>query len=242
VGQGEATVAAGWFPDPGVTAALRYWDGAAWTPYISVPFNAVSPTAALARERTMATWVRRAWLAWPVFVVATAFAAIVAVDGLFDHAFSERNHRPFRVWALQPVGYLLLGFTALIVIWAYRSAVAGRALGIHARRDPGMVVVGWVVPVIHLWWPYESVADLVPDRTEIQPTLAIWWAAYLGQGLVVLVLEAISVIWSWQTASIGLILLAAVAVTGAVFGRRIARDVLTAHEREIAARWLEREV
>jgi hypothetical protein len=179
---------------------------------------------------------------WPAFVVVTAFAAVVAIDGLFDHAFIERGHRPLRFWALQPVGYLLLGFTAVIVIWAYRSATAGRALGIHARREPGMVVVGWVVPVIHLWWPYQSVADLVPERSAVQPTLAIWWAAYLGQAAVVLVLEAISVIWSWQIASIGLVPLAAVAVTGAVAGRRIARDVLAIHEREIAARWLEREV
>ena len=239
---GEVTAAAGWFQDPGGTPVLRYWDGAAWTPYISVPFDAVSPTAAIARERALTMWVRRAWLVWPIVVLGAAFAAIVAMDGLFDHLFSERGHRPWRFWALQPVGYLLLAFTVVIVIWAYRSAVAGRALGIHARREPGLVVVGWFVPVINLWWPYESVADLVPDRTEVQPTLAIWWAAYLGQGLVVLVLEAISVIWSWQTASIGLVLLAAVAVTGAVSGRRIARDVLATHEREIAARWLEREV
>jgi hypothetical protein len=54
--------------------------------------------------------------------------------------------------------------------------------------------------------------------------------------------HAISIATSWRIAAFGLIPLTALAAAVAVCGRRIARDVLAIHEREIAARWLDREV
>jgi len=241
VAEGEGTVAAGWFADPGGTGVLRYWDGADWTPYISVPIGAVSPATALERERAITTWVQRAWLVWPVLVVVGAFVGALTFDDLIDDLVDGRTPGN-RYLALQPVGYLLLGLTVVIVVWAYRGAVAGRALGIHARREPGLVVVGWIVPVISLWWPYESAADLVPDRAELQPALGWWWAGYIGQSVLILVVQATSAATSWRIAAIGLVPVAVLATVAAVCGRRIARDVLAIHEREITARWLDREV
>jgi uncharacterized protein len=40
-----SSIPAGWFPDPGNLAGLRYWDGRAWTPYTSPIPEGYSPAA-----------------------------------------------------------------------------------------------------------------------------------------------------------------------------------------------------
>lgn len=167
-------------------------------------------------------------------MVAAAFVGLLAIDGLVDDLVHGRAHGQLYL-ALQPVGYLLLGLTVVIVVWSYRCAVAGRALGIRARRDPALVVVGWLVPVINLWWPYQTTADFVPDGRELQPTLRRWWTCYIVVVPLVPVLSAIAALTSWRLAAVGLVPLSAFAVAAAVWGRRIARDVLAIHEREITA-------
>ena len=79
-------------------------------------------------------------------------------------------------------------------------------------------------------------------RSEIQPTLGWWWAAYLSEGPLALVLYVVAALTSWRVAAVGLVPLGALAIGVALGGRRLARDVLAIHEREIAARWLDHEV
>jgi hypothetical protein len=166
----------------------------------------------------------------------------VWADWTFHDLFDGSRNRPAAPWLLQPFGYVLTAATVVIVIWAYRAAVVGRALGIGARREPAMLVIGWIIPVISLWWPYQSLEDTVPVRGEVQPTLRWWWAAYISQGVLVLALYGIAAVTSWRLAALGLVPLGAIAIGSAVSGRRVARDVLAIHEREVTARWLDREV
>ena len=98
-----ATAAAGWFADPGGTPVLRYWNGAAWTPYISVPFDGVSPSAALAGERTMTTWVRRAWVVWPILIVASAWSTIESWASRGDHGVFSPGHHDAAFWVARDV-------------------------------------------------------------------------------------------------------------------------------------------
>jgi hypothetical protein len=111
---------AGWFPDPQSRGDYRYWDGAAWTAWISRGgaveqdplVAAATPTA---RPRVTTAQVR------------AAFGGVLVMLGVVLPGFTFRfnsaswrtvEHGEFPVWAVA----LVLG--AAIVVFAYRQRYA----------------------------------------------------------------------------------------------------------------------
>lgn len=47
------------------------------------------------------------------------------------------------------------------------------------RRSSMWTLLGWVVPIINLWFPYQVVADLVRAFDARVRGLLVWWAAWL---------------------------------------------------------------
>src|SRR5699024_9712926 len=48
------------------------------------------------------------------------------------------------------------------------------------RRSPHWAVLGWIVPVVNLWFPYQVVADASRGVGSRVRTFWPWWLAWLG--------------------------------------------------------------
>ena len=46
---------------------------------------------------------------------------------------------------------------------------------------------GFLIPVVNLWWPYQSVRDLFPVGHPARRVVGRWWAQYLSAGFTPLV-------------------------------------------------------
>lgn len=121
----------GWYPDPSNTIALRYWDGAAWTPHVATPAGSVRPA-----DRGP----------HPSLPIAVAWGALVSMAvPLVASRFVLRWLAEFR-WPIA-VYVVLLGVIAYgppLWFWWYASRRWGSGA---ARRDIGLSVVrtdlGW---------------------------------------------------------------------------------------------------
>ncbi len=149
-------------------------------------------------ERSIVPWARRAL--WALALAAVA-AGVVAV------AYASTFHRELsylgRAWdagqsgttvptpPTVPAGYSLLSDLIAIVlivadivllIWQYRAASAARALGLPARRSPVWGICSWIVPVVNLWFPYQSICDcLPPGHPSRRRVLRFWLALVAGE-------------------------------------------------------------
>lgn len=228
-------------------ASFGIWDGEAWTDHVYVQFGEAVPRAALSSECSMALWVRRALLVHPILTICAAIGSLYAFD---DFSFDQLNRNDFsgnrypfslpRVLGFQIAGWVSLVVFVALVIWTYRAAITARALGIPAPRQPSLVVVGWVVPIISFWWPYQSVHAMTPYDREITPLVQMWWGCYLGQMAMGVLIYVILAATSLGTALIlGLVPLGALAVASAALGRRLVARILEIHERELAGRRLD---
>ncbi len=137
---------------------------------------------------------------------------------------------PLPIWlSLYPI---VTGVTAmatlLTIVWAYLGAVAGRALLLPSRRTPAMLVLGLIVPVINLWWPYQGVSDMVPADQRRSVPLRLWWGTHLF-GTFAAYGALLSAIWS-APAAITLGVLAAVAhLTSELTLRVVVSRIATIH-------------
>jgi hypothetical protein len=82
-----------------------------------------------------------------------------------------------------------LGFFAamvLFVAWFYRARVSAEGHGWPQRRSPGWAIVGWFVPVVNFWFPFQIMADIwraglpEPARANRAVLPRIWWACLLA--------------------------------------------------------------
>lgn len=186
----SAPVAAGWYPDPWNAAPQRYWDGAQWTGHVAGATSRVALSAARSQSsRKMARWGLITVAATQVLIVVT-FTFLLTGFATFDFASStSANGSDTGPSALGGV-FLVIGFIAsiplqftpyvaiiLLLIWTYRIAQDAAGLGIPARRSPGWAIGGWLIPIVNLWFPYESICDALPR--ERRPKILRWWLLYI---------------------------------------------------------------
>ncbi|MCK2212845.1 DUF4328 domain-containing protein [Actinomadura sp. ATCC 31491] len=86
-----------------------------------------------------------------------------------------------------------LAAAVAFLVWLYRTRVNAEALAPHAHRHSRVwAVLGWVVPIVALWFPKQVVDDVwdASARTPSPPKALFhaWWAAWLvsnwGAGLI----------------------------------------------------------
>jgi Domain of unknown function (DUF4328)/Protein of unknown function (DUF2510) len=193
----------GWYPDPQIPATSRWWDGQAWTPHTQLAFAPLPPDP----QRDLADELKAGRLAAiglrlgaALNVVEFLVIALVVkrfVDSIRIAAdqvqqdpnstvnpFAGVGHGYFVLLGLfYLLGFLALAALVLLMIWASRAATFAQRAGLPARHPPIWAVIGFIVPIVQLWFPYECVADTLPAGHPGRRTVGWWWAFYLTQGL-----------------------------------------------------------
>lgn len=232
---------AGWYSDPSQFGQVRYWDGSAWTPHVApapLPWGTpapLDPRRDLDSELRSARFARIAVYAMAViYVVYFVTAAIVggkvfheirkALDQIQLHPNSNAN--PFGQQAgfitgafvgLEGIGFLLLAAEVVLVVWFFNAATFGYRAGIPARHTPIWAVIGFIVPLVNFWFPYQSAADLFEPGDERRRIAGWWWACWVIDGLLITPIFVVS--WfSIPVALVVALIASAVPVAGARFG------------------------
>ena len=186
-----ALVQPGWYPDPYSTGYLRWWDGGQWTAHTAPvqPPSYADPREDLTSEQRAA---RRAALA----VVGTALigignAVVIATvvghtyrdyfDQIRDYDDGTRATLPRQpglgwTWLTTLVG---LALTVVFMFWLYRAAKLARSAQLPAKRDPVWAFLGFFVPVVNLWFPYQLARDTLAPPDPQRRLAGRWWTWYL---------------------------------------------------------------
>ncbi|MGH9280142.1 MAG: DUF4328 domain-containing protein [Acidimicrobiales bacterium] len=221
----------GWYPDPLQQAPFRWWDGTAWTPH-------AWQAPAFPDEDEPARKARIAVLAAAGAGVLGSFGAHAGLVQLIDQL---RDGRSFSVLDLDLGGlYLLSSWLPSIVqtvagvlflFWFYRSATVAARLGLPAKRDPTAGVVGFVVPVINLWWPCRSVRDLFPPDDPNRRHVLRWFLLWIVGGYVGAVVTYVAAFLGGTVGWLLLVLPAALLVLAALAAYQVITDVIETHAR-----------
>jgi hypothetical protein len=75
---------------------------------------------------------------------------------------------------------LFAGFYILVLIWQYQAASTARLLGLPAVRSPGLGVGSWFIPIVNLWFPYQSLRDCLPPGDPARITVSRLWAFFIA--------------------------------------------------------------
>lgn len=92
-------------------------------------------------------------------------------------------HTPLVAWDLVQIGSLVI-FPLYIVgcLFLHRARNVADALGAPQARGKVWVWLGWWVPIVSFWFPYQVVRDLVrAAQRTVEPNISLggWWAAWL---------------------------------------------------------------
>lgn len=203
-------------------------------------------------ERRLLPWAQAALVGLAVtfavgsVVVADAFRDLFAplVDVLRDSEASQDEidaavdavtARQDEYWWLNVVTLLPVAGLAGLAVWTNKVAHTARALGYPARHSPGWGAGGWFVPIVNLWFPYQSIVDsMAPTNPDRRRVLA-WWLLYLLGGAAALPVVAAGVFGTgslapWAVPAV------AVATLQLVLGLRVLAMVHDDHERAAASR------
>lgn len=202
----------GWYDDPNMSGAARYWDGRQWAPPGGPGAFAQGPRLGPKDLITQANAGRRAALA--LWIGVGCHAVQVIATATYLHEFWEQFNKLLsststRTRGAPPTMVLsgsaqaaqgvsqLAGLGSLVVyviflIWFHRAATTARDLGVPARRSPGWAIGGWFIPFGNLFLPYQSASDLFPPGHEDRKVVGPWWGFYLGSGFAAGVVYAAS--------------------------------------------------
>ncbi len=232
----------GWHPDPWAAAALRYWDGRQWTGHVAGMPGGPAATLRLTEERTAARWARLGMaVAGPALGVCT-IAAAFQWNWIADHwdeitapgsTVSSTNGNSGAAVVGQLGAVALVVGIALFMIWFHRSAVVAASSGLRARRSAGLATASFIIPILNLWWPYQSTCDLLPENSPARPAVRRWWALWIA-----CFIGCFAVIFAAFVDPIALAITAAatvvLALLAAIAARAVVSEITDAHDTLLA--------
>jgi len=149
-----------------------------------------------------------------------------ATPGADDPAYLVAN----LVSNLGSVVQLVVG--VLVLMWVHKALTNAKALGFPLSHTPGWGVAGFIVPIINLWFPFQSMRDLFPEGNPHRRTAGVWFATWLGAQLTAVAMTLVGFV-STPAAWAMAVVVAGLYVAAAINLRRIIAESTTLH-RDIA--------
>lgn len=130
---------------------------------------------------------------WAV-ALAAIYASLFTIASLFSPAAAAEYRWALDVGRLDETFTLydtvaavaslfLLPAAILGVVWLWRARHNTLVFDPQARHERGSVwvIIGWIVPIVAFWFPYQVVRDVVRNsvRRPLGPVLGLWWASWL---------------------------------------------------------------
>lgn len=162
------------------------------------------------------------------------FRAGTPTDAQIDEVLDDAVARQDDYWWLNLIGLAPLAFLAGLAVWANRVATTAARLGYPARHGTGWAAGGWFVPVVNLWFPYQSIVDSLSPANPQRRQVLTWWLLFVLGGLSTLPVLAVGVLTDVNLAAVGL-LPGAVAVIQAGLGLRVVALVHADHASALGA-------
>jgi len=242
----EDRASAGWYADPSGEPMWRYWDGNEWTEHRAPASFEQSPAAALAEEQRWARFARWAFVAYVPLVAAMGVLGALYFDQVYSGTLFDADPTASDADAFGAVAYILgyqacalvaVGVLFVLAFWCYKAAKTARAAGIPIRREPGMALASWFIPIVNLWWPPQTIRSFSPDPQQLRVVVE-WWVCWIVTNVALVSSLFAAGASSFDTA----IPFIAVAVVGAVayaiLGFHVVRLVLAVHDQVLEERHL----
>jgi hypothetical protein len=229
--------APGWYQDPWRQAPLRWWDGTQWTGHTSDwsrqqprrPFPGPSRAERLESERKVAPWLRGVLFLWPIATALSLGGVVATVNRFFDDSPVDATSQWSFVWLGQLGSVISIAVLVLRIVWLNRAASLARDLGFDARREPMHAAIGWVIPIVNFWWPYQGMTDCFPEGQRPDRRIAWWWAMSVASGLGLFVVIAVPFV-PVGVAAVLVALAIAPALATAALEVGLVGEVLAVHE------------
>lgn len=190
--EAPAAPTAGWYADPWTDGALRYWDGRQWTGHVNTaPPAAPVPPVSSVRTGDVATAARwaRLGLLWggPALGLAMIGDAF-QWKWMADHwdeltkpgATVDSSGNSGAAVLVQLAGIAFVVSLVLFLIWFHRAASTAAASGLPTRRSPGLATASFFIPVLNIWWPYQSAVDMLPADHPGRAAIRRWWMLWIA--------------------------------------------------------------
>ncbi|MGN6606684.1 MAG: DUF4328 domain-containing protein [Jatrophihabitans sp.] len=235
----------GWYPDP-FSNGVRWWDGRAWSSYTapSAPsFYRLDPRKDLDDEHVAAGRASIAVVLAALIGAVNQFVAAAVFGDFFRKSLDATTNADGTVTEpAMPSGFAfteLIGIAVFVaeiflMIWLYRAAKFARNAALPARRDPVWAALGFFVPIVSFWFPYQVAADAFPRADRNRGLAGWWWTWYLISSLFVIVV-VIAAGFSTTAGVVAAVIGAGAYALAAVYARRMIMAIATAHEQLLAA-------
>jgi Domain of unknown function (DUF4328) len=129
------------------------------------------------------------WTAIQWFMVIAAPSAVRTYEP-YQYSFVDRSAAAdiitgYDLWGML---YLVVSLIAFVLtgIWLARARRnADRIAPAEQRRDKMWVWLGWLVPIVSLWFPKQVVDDVWHSTVQNpgQPNTGWWWGSWIATGL-----------------------------------------------------------
>ena len=162
-------------------------------------YGALAPSTSPYYDAYQATNLVRALrvpgqLAGAVVVLSSVYLAVQLVSAALSFEAAEAYAAasdPNEVYTAYDALGILLGLVALAVfivgcLWLNECRKFAVALNptYHHARSTAWVWLGWVVPVVALWFPYQVVRDLRRSTIREASGIGLWWGAWIAASFV----------------------------------------------------------